>query len=164
MESNLENKCGVKEADMVLYHGYQIYRDGRIISKSGKEISSYFFTYANSHVSLTINGKTVKKNKAILIYNLFSETPVDTTLYVLRFKDGDSSNASFDNLFLVSRKEYLRTCRETGRGQNRFDEETRDKIRREYEQGESSLREMCGVYKCTLLTIQKIIKSGRKEE
>lgn len=159
MDANLEKKGGVQDADMFLYHGYRIYRDGRIVSKSGKEISSYFFTYANSHVSLTIDGKKVKKNKAILIYNLFSDTPIDTTMYVLRFKDGDTSNTAYDNLYLVSRQEYLRTCRETGRGQNRFDEKTKEKIRRKYKQGRSSLREMCVEYKCTLLTMQKIINS-----
>lgn len=159
METNLDKNGGAQDAYMVLYHGYQIYRDGRIISKSGKEISSYFFTYANSHVSLTIDGKKVKKNKAILIYNLFSDTPLDTTMYVLRFKDGDTSNAAYDNLYLISRREYLRTCRETGRGQNRFDEKTKEIIRRKYVQGHSSLREMCDEYKCTLLTMQKIINS-----
>lgn len=160
MEANLDKKTVVQDKDMVLYHGYQIYRDGRIISKAGREIKSYYFTYANSHVSMSINGKIVKKNKAILIYNMFSETPVDTTLYVLRFKDGDTSNAAYDNLCLVSRKDYLSKCRENGRGQNRFDDRKKEQIRREYEQGSSSLREMSTKYKCSLLTIQKIINSN----
>lgn len=159
MEHNIDKNSGTQDTDMIPYHGYLVYRDGRIISKSGKEISSYFFTYAYSHVSLTIDGKKVKKNKAILIYNLFSEETFDTALYVLRFKDGDTSNAAYDNLYLISRKEYLKECRSAGRGAHRFDEETKKEIRDKYKQGNLSLRQMCSEYQCTLLTMQKIINS-----
>ncbi len=146
-----------KTNDMVLYHGYRVYRDGRILSKRGREIQSYYFTYPNSHVSLTIDGKVVKKNKALLIYNLFSEAPADTSINVLRFKDGNTANADFDNLYLVSRKEHYKECREQGRGSNRFDAKTKKKIRREYYGKNVSLRALCSKYGCSLLTIQKIV-------
>lgn len=146
-----------KEKDMVLYHGYRVYRDGRVLSQRGKELKSYYFTYPNSHISLTIEGKVVKKNKALLVYNLFSDVPADTALNVLRFKDGDTANAAYDNLYLVSRKEHYRECKEQGRSSNRFDEKTKKKIRKEYYEKNMSLRALCGKYRCSLLSIQKII-------
>lgn len=159
MKTNSEKPVYCSDKDMVLYYGYRIYRDGRIISPSGKEIQSYFFTYDFSHVSLKIGGKITKKNKAILIYNLFSDEPIDTRLFILRFKDGNFNNAAYDNLCLVSRKEHYRDCRQSGRGQHRFDLKTRQDIREEYEQGYKSLRQLCKKYRCSLMTMQKIVKS-----
>ena len=88
------------------YYGYLITRNGEIISPSGNLIHSYNFTYPNSHVTLRINSKSVKKNKAILIYELFSGERLQRNKYIIQFRDGNSDNAAFDNLYLVSRPEY----------------------------------------------------------
>ena len=150
----------LKDNDMVLYYGYRVYRDGRVLSRRGKELKSYYFTYPNSHISLTIDGEVVKKNKALLIYNLFSDTPADTSINVLRFKDGNTANASYDNLYLVSRKEHYRECREQGRSSNRFDETTKKRIRKEYYEKNMSLRALCNKYDCSLLSMQKIVNQA----
>lgn len=162
MSSNAEIKS--QNTDMILYHGYQVYRNGRILSKRGREIKSYYFTYPNSHVSLTIDGKVVKKNKALLIYSLFSGTPVDTYLYVLQFRDGDTSNASFDNLYLKTKQDYYRECKKSGRGHNRFDEKTKKKIRKDYRERNLSFRALCEKYNCSILTVQRIVNQPPQKE
>lgn len=154
---NNNTEIANQKKDMVEYHGYLVYRNGKIFSKRGKEIKSYYFTYPHSHVSLNIDGKVVKKNRALLIYNLFSECPADTTLYVLRFKDGNTSNADYDNLYLATKKEYYRECKASGRGHNRFDEKTKKKIRKDYFEKNMSFRELCDKYNVSIMTVQKII-------
>lgn len=146
------------------YYGYLITRNGEIISPSGNLIHSYNFTYPNSHVTLRINSKSVKKNKAILIYELFSGERLQRNKYIIQFRDGNSDNAAFDNLYLVSRPEYwslIKNERNT-MGGRRFTEEQEEEIREVYQSGEKSLRQLCTAYDACLATIQNVIKRGNE--
>lgn len=147
------------------YYGYSVYKNGIIMSLKGEPLSPYTATYKNSHVNMTINGKKTKKNRAILIYNMFSEKPLDRK-HIIRFKDGNSDNVAFDNLMPVTRKEYYHSIGLNGK--SRMTEEEKDEIRRIYENRNNSvsIRDLCIKYGCSLLTIQKILKGkdyGRRK-
>ncbi len=92
--------------DTIIYHGYTITKNGEIISPTGNTLSAYYFTYPYSHVTLKINHKSVKMNKAILIYELFSGEELKRNTFVIRFRDGNPANASFDNIYPISKKEF----------------------------------------------------------
>ena len=110
---------------------------------------------------MKIDGKAVKKNKAILIYNLFADKPVDGKKYLIQFRDNDTYNAAFDNLYIISRKEYY--AKKNMNGKPKFTDEEKNKIRKEYKSKRShlSIRELCKKYSCSLLTMQKILKEKK---
>lgn len=146
--------------DMAQYNGYTLCRDGRILSPRGKALNAFSLTYPGSHVTMNIEGKNVKRNRAILIYNAFSEEPVDTTKFVVRFKDGDTYNASYDNLYLVTKKEYYES--RAMNGKPKFSSGTKRNIRKEYKNNNTSMRSLCQKYNCSLLTMQKILAADVK--
>lgn len=142
--------------DTFEYYGYRVQRDGTIISPYGNELKGYHFTYPRSHVSIVIEGKDVKTNRARLIYELFSGHKI-TRKEVLRFKDEDQTNVAFDNLYLIDRKEYYKL--HEGYNQKKLDKETIKKIKRMYNnKGKKiSIRKLCEMYDCSLLTMQKAL-------
>lgn len=146
-----------KSEDAVLYYGYEVRKNGDIVSPKGKKLNPYAFTYPYSHVTLKYDGKNHKINRAVLIWNMFSKTPMDVHKEIIQFRDGDSSNAEYDNLYLTSRKEYYKQYDNTKR---KFTEEKREQIYKEYidKENPTSYRKLCRKYDCSLLTIQKIIK------
>lgn len=143
--------------DTVLFYGYEVRKNGDIVSPKGKKLNPYAFTYPYSHVTLKYEGKVHKINRAVLIWNMFSSTPVNVHKEIVQFRDGDSSNAGYDNLFLLSRKEYYKQYDNTKR---KFTEEIREQIYREYMNKEkpTSYRKLSRKYGCSLITIQKIIR------
>ena len=117
--------------DAFYYYGYIVEKDGRIISPNGKEIKSYTITYPGSHITIKVGEKHLKKNKAKLIYTLFSNANSDITrTHILLFKDKNTYNASYDNLYIVSRREYMQ--QNGTRGQAKFTEPMKNQIRSEY--------------------------------
>lgn len=150
-----------KATDFVLYKGYKVYRDGTIISKNGRIISAYNLTHEGSHVKLKINGKTMVKNKAVLVYSCFGEE-VDIYRYFIQFKNGDVTDASFDNLYLLDKKEYFSQM--NFRGESRFTDNEKKKILREYKkrvQAEQnvSIRSFAIRYNCSYITMKKVLNS-----
>lgn len=135
------------------YQGYKVYKDGKIVSPNGKELNPFNFTYEKSHVTLNINNINVKYNRALLIWHCFSDIPVNTNTEIVRFKDGDTTNAAFDNLYVVSRQEYYKKL---DIWHKNITSDIKDSIRKEYNTG-SSLRHLSRKYKYSLSTIQKII-------
>lgn len=142
-----------------VYCGYKICRDGTIISPYGKILSPYFFSYPYSHITIRINGKTFKKNRAVLVYNAFSAKDFDYRKNVMIFKDGDSQNASFENIDIISKKEYYLKTSGKHTGKEVFSEKIKKTIRKEYQNNESSMRKLSYKYDCSLSTIQKILES-----
>lgn len=142
------------------YYGYRIMRDGRVISPLNKVISAYFFTYPYSHITMRINGKVIKKNKASLIYELFSGEKIMKRKQIIKFKDGDSQNTAFDNLCLINRPEHWEELKKTRvLGKPIFTPEEKEEIRRIYRTEHISMRKLSVQYDVCLTTIQKIIKN-----
>lgn len=135
------------------YQGYTIHRDGRVVSPNGKELNAFNFTYEKSHVTLNIDNVNVKYNRALLVWHCFSDTPINIGTEIIRFKDGDTSNAAFDNLLIISRRAYYQ---EMDIWHRHITNEIKDTIRSEYGNG-SSLRKLSRKYKYSLSTIQKIV-------
>ena len=142
--------------NIAMFHGYKIYQNGDIVSPHGNTLSAYTLTYPGSHITIKIKGKMHKRNKARLVYAAFSKEKVNLNQYIIKFKDGDTYNTAFSNLYLVSRKEYYmeKECR----GQTKFTDDVRREIRMDYQTGEFSIRKLCSKYQCSLLTMQKILR------
>ncbi len=154
------------QAETIDYHGYKVYRTGEIITPKGYESKGYFFTYPFSHVSIKYDGKTHKVLRAKLIYELFSRSKVSGK-YIIRFKDGDSRNCDFDNLYLESRKDYVKKT--PGANKRKFTKQKETRIRNTYydenrnkRADAPSIRELASKYKCSITTIQRILQSGQK--
>lgn len=143
------------------YYGYRILRSGEIISPMGRMLNAYFFTYPYSHVTMHINGKNIKKNRAMLIYELFSGSEVQKHKYIIQYRDNNSNNAAFDNLYLVNRSEYWQKLGEQKQmGRPVFTKEQKEEIRQKYQTGHISMRKLSTQYGVCLTTIQKIINTG----
>lgn len=150
----------IKEQDKASYDGgYTILRDGRIINCFGRELHPYFFSYPDSHVTLRINDKVYKKNRAVLIYDTFNDKPFDRKNNVLVFKDGDKGNPAFDNLKEISRKEFYALNKEKHNGKPYLSSEMCSQIIADYKKGDTSIRKLSVKYGCAVATIQRIIRS-----
>ena len=145
--------------DEVLYYGYRVMKNGDIISQYGNRIHAYNFCYPYSHVTLRINGKQIKKNNAILVYELFSGKALDKRKYVIQFKDHDTKNQSYENLYAIKKSDYIKKLKKNKRevGRLRFTTEQREEIRNEYREGNVSMRQLSAKYNACLTTIQRII-------
>ena len=147
------------DQDCFYYYGYKIYRNGDILTPKGNELKGFFYTYPGSHIKLKIDGQYKTINKAKLIYMLFSgqDTTITNKYYIL-FKDNDSTNTSYDNMYLGSRSEYakLKGCD----GKPKFSDKEASQIKSKYENSQISLRKLAQEYDCSLVTIQKIL--GKK--
>jgi len=150
MESNI-----LKESDTCFnYFGYKVYKNGQIISPKGNELKAYDITHPGSHVTLRVDGKIIKLNKAKLIYTLFSGCKTNiTTKYFICYKDGDETNAEYENLYLTPKKDVLKR----NSGKSKFSEKEKEKIKKDYEIHHISLRLLARKYECSLLTIQKVL-------
>ena len=149
------------EENIKNYYGYTFYRDGKIISPDGNELVGYHFTYPYSHININHDGKTEKKLKAKLVYELFSGEKVSRK-FIIRFRDNNSKNCAFDNLYLESRSDFFK-AHPNGKTR-KFSESTRKEIRNTYyteankkRANAPSLRELSVMYSCSLSTIQKIL-------
>lgn len=149
------------EVEKRVYFGYMFYEDGRIISPEGRLLQGYFFTYPYSHVNINHDGKSEKKLKAKLMYELFSGEKVSRK-FIVRFRDGDPKNCAFENLYLESRKDF---AKDGSVRLKKFDDKTIQEIKGKYYTKEHkkkkkapSLRELCFLYSCSLSTIQKILE------
>ena len=148
-------------ANTIIYHGYTFYRDGRIISPDGYELCGYYFTYPYSHININYDGKSYKKLKAKLMYELFSGKEVPRS-YIVRFKDGDPKNCAYNNLYLESRKEFIR--KHPGNNKKKLDDALCQEIKERYydnnrkkKKDAPSMRELAQMYSCSLATIQKAL-------
>lgn len=160
-ETNKTEKNYDERDEIKFYHGYEIHKSGIIKAPTGRTVQPYAFTYPYSHVTLKIDGKEIKKNKAILIYNMFSPIPFNVHNDVIQFRDGDSKNASFENLYTITRKELLNRF---DHGKSKFTAEEKLQIFKEYEENDISMRKIAWKYDCSLRTIQKIIGTYRKQQ
>ena len=150
------------QAEIIDYHGYKVFRTGEIVTPKGFESKGYFFTYPFSHVSIKYDGKTHKVLRAKLIYELFSGSEVSGK-YIIRFKDGDCSNCAFDNLYLESRKDYVKHTPNANK--RKFTKQKETRIRNSYYDENKvkradapSIRELAKINKCSITTIQKILQ------
>ncbi len=144
------------------YHGYTFYIDGTIVSPDGNYLEGYCFTYPYSHININYDGKSYKKLKAKLMYELFSGEEVSRE-YIIRFKDGDTKNCAFTNLYLESRKEFVKKNPKINK--KKFNADVEAEIRELYldENGKKkedapSLRQLANIYNCSLTTIQKVLE------
>lgn len=152
--------------DKVLYYGYTITKNGEIISPTGNSLNAYYFTYPYSHVTLKINDKSVKLNRAILIYELFSGEELKRNTFVIQFRDGNPANASFDNIYPVSKKEFWdekqqRTGKKYGKS---LTEEEKRTIIDEYKAGGQSFRKLSRKYNVCLATITKALQEAKNAD
>lgn len=160
-ETNKTDKIYEETEEIKFYHGYEVHKNGTIKAPTGRTVQPYAFSYPYSHVTLKIDGKEIKKNKAILIYNMFSPVPFNIHNDVIQFRDGDTNNAAFANLYTITRKELLNRF---DHGKSKFTDEEKLQIFKEYEENDISMRKIAWKYDCSLRTIQKIIGTYRKQQ
>ena len=153
--------------EYVDFHGYKVYRSGKITTSCGNELKGWFFTYPYSHVSMSFDGKQRKILRAKLIFELFSGKEVPKA-YIVRFKDDNPQNCDFNNLYLESRAEFAKMNPHTN--ERKLSKQAQRRIKKMYyneynekNEGAPSTRELAKRYKCSLSTIQKILKEGKEE-
>lgn len=149
-------------AETIDYHGYTVFKDGKIKTPKGFESRGYYFTYPFSHVSIKYDGKTHKVLRAKLIYELFSGKQVSRE-FIIRFKDGNPENCSFENLYLESRKEYVE--RTPNANKRKFTKQKETRIRNTYYDKDGkkkadapSIRELAKKNGCSITTMQRILQ------
>ena len=153
--------------EFIELYEYKIYRNGKIVNAHGAELKGWYFTYPHSHVTMYYGGKQHKVLRAKLIYELFNEEKVPKN-YIIKFKDNNTDNCSLDNLYLMSRKEFARRNPHTNKrklscaAQKKIKDCYYDKNNKKLKDAPST-RELARIYKCSLSTIQKILKEGKME-
>ena len=173
----MDNKIIKVDDNTIDYYGYLVSTDGEIYRKdklTGEyhKLSSYCFTYPGSHVSMWIDGKHKKVMKAKLIYELFSGEKLDRSV-VLQFKDGDRENCAFENMYVITRKEFFQEIGDYN--QQKFDNATRKEIKKIYSKKRPikmpdghkrypSVRNLCILYGCSLKLMQRTLKDEGKEK
>lgn len=143
----------------VNYYGYLVKKNGDIFSKRGKLLHPYFFSYPYSHVTMHINGKDVKINRAALIYELFSGQLIPRKNYYVSFRDENTLHASFDNLYLISKCEYNKKIalqKNRKIGCRSYTDEEAEEIRKRHTVDKVSLRKLSQEYGYCVTTISKI--------
>lgn len=88
-----------------LYHGYQVYPNGTVVSPGGKKIKKYSLQYIDSHVYLYIDGKYKRKKLISIMYECFKDD-FDKDKIVW-FKDGNKKHVYIDNLIQMDKREYM---------------------------------------------------------
>lgn len=155
---------------MVLYHGYQIFRNGDVYAPNGRKIPIGTNRDLSRYVILSINSvKKRKINIARLIYSIFSGQKL-TMKEMVRFKDDNPDHLQFENLYVIHRKEYYKKNNISVVSSSKMmDEQTVEKIKKEYGTNRSkghinqwnkkdiSMRDLAQKYKCSLYTIQRIV-------
>lgn len=89
-----------------MFHGYKIYKTGQIVSPHGKILTSSRFGNGQLYVSLWIDMKMKKFNKAELVYNSFSDTPFNSNTQTMSYLNGDRCDCSYDNLVVIPKRNY----------------------------------------------------------
>lgn len=89
-----------------MFHGYKIYKTGQIVSPHGKILTSSRFGNGQLYVSLWIDMKMKKFNKAELVYNSFSDTPFNAKTQLMEYQNGDRCDCSYDNLVVIPKRNY----------------------------------------------------------
>lgn len=151
------------DEDTFLYYGYQVYRNGMVISPNGKILNSFFFNRDNSHINMYLDTdgtgkrKIKKVCKSRLIYKLFSEIDEIPSNMVLVFKDGNDANCDYSNLELISRKQFCKgknpSRRKLSDSQIQAIKDARSGV------APKSIRALCKQYGCSISTIQKAQKA-----
>lgn len=90
----------------VEFHGYRVYKNGKVLNRYGKEISKRNHN-GRYEVKLTVDGKRKNFILARLIYYLFVGFDVEDKNLCVVHKDGNNLNTHIDNLELVHRKDLI---------------------------------------------------------
>lgn len=156
------------EKQKAMKDGYTIYENGEIYSPNGKKIK---INARTGYVILRVpdeNGKTMRKTISAgrFVYSaFFGEIPPKS---IVQFKDGDITNVALDNLIYKTRKEYFKNY-DWGT-MKRFNPDIVEEIRQQFNYEERkkhgfcgayahpSYREMAEAYRCSISTIQKIVR------
>lgn len=154
--------------EYVDYHGYHVYRNGKVISKKGRELRPYSLTHPNSHVKLFIQGKEIPTSRAVLVYSCFTGEPVNTYKNVMCFKNGNREDVSFDNLYVVTKSVYIKNLHM--KGENKFTAKEKAAIQREYKRRQSkgmkdaSIRKLALKHGCSYKTMRKTLQKVLEKE
>lgn len=148
-----------------MYLGYTFFRDGYVVSPHGKILKQVKEgRRSGNNITLIVDGNSQRKkrlNVARAIYSMFSGKQLAKN-EVVTFKDGNSSNISFDNLAVIKKKELLQdTC---GRSW-KFTEKEEKIIRKLYSEIPGiTYAKLSDIFECSSNTIQKIIKKQYHQE
>ncbi len=134
-----------------LYHAYKVKKNGTIISPLGEPLTMD----EKGCVKVIFDGKKHIFLAGRVVYEAVTGDTIGRNKVVL-FKDGNCNNPAFDNIKVITRKEYF-----AGHDWSciyKASKEERKKIL-EDRQGGMSIRKLADKYKLNILTIQKIIRS-----
>lgn len=143
-----------------LYYGNQVYEDGRIYNAIGDKIA-----IKDGIVRLYINGKKRTLLAGRVVYEAFTGKEIPKG-YVIKFRDGDKNNASYQNVEVIDRKTFF----DGHVWECKFTKEEKEQIRKEYDatnpkqhgfkrgNERPSYVDLAKKYGCSKSTIIKIIK------
>ena len=147
------------------FYGYKVLKTGQVINKYGKVLKKWKMAHEKSHVTIYIEGKHRKLRVARLVYYLFSTAPDFSDFWeiwksckdVIKYKDGDCTNAAYNNVLMICRMDYSREFNNPT--QRKFTDAQAEQIRKEYrENSEHSYRTLCWKHGCSLGTMRKVLR------
>ena len=154
-----------EDGQTCLYLGYTFFRDGYVVSPHGKILKQVKEgRRSGNNITLIVDdnpGRKKRLNAARAIFTMFSGRQLRKN-EVVSFKDGDSSNISFDNLEVIQKKELLADHK--GRSW-KFSESQQEAIRKVYDiiPG-ATYANLAEAFDCSSNTIQKIINKQYQKE
>lgn len=150
--------------ESVNFYSIVVFRNGKIVNKNtGRELSRISMNGKRSHITMFFEKKRYSLNISRTVYSIFSGKKIGRD-DIVQYHDGDEDNKSFDNLYILSRKEhYDKLCAQnkTVRGHEKmFNNEKAEEIRKEYQElfPQTSYRKLAVKHGCSTFTIQQIIK------
>lgn len=148
-------KKNILEDGSIEYKGYVFHKEGYVTNKSGKKIE---ISAKTGRMRLNLdNGKMITIKTVRIAYELYHEVTLERS-QIVACLDGDLKNIAKENLVLLDRKEYFKDFNWT----YKFDEETVEKIKEEYSQGNISMQKLADKYGCCLATVFNIIQGNYK--
>lgn len=143
------------EDGSIEYNGYIFHKDGYIINPSGKIV---VITAKNGRMRLGLEkGKMIIIKAGRFAYELYHDVSLERS-QIIKHLDGDLTNLKEENLVLVDRKEYFKDFNWT----YKFDEEAVKQIKKEYENGNTSVQKLADKYECCSTTMWNIVNGNYK--
>ena len=137
------------------YNGYLFHKDGYIINPNGRRIT---ITAKTGRMRFRLpEGKLIIVKAARLAYEIYHNVNLNRGELV-KCLDGDLTNIAMENLELLERKEYFKDFNWI----YKFDEDTVQKIIKEYKKGGISIQGLADKYGCCHATIWNITHGNYK--
>lgn len=136
---------------MYEYYGYGVVKSGKIYDAFGDEVP----LMKNGTVRITLlDGQMHCLSAGKIVYEAITKTDLGRK-YVVKYKDGNKLNPAFDNIEVISRKEYFKDHEWNGR----LSKEEREELCNSYYIKRPTFTELALQYNTTSEAIQDILFS-----